>query len=119
MYRLKTSALIEASMMIGAILAGAAEQEVSLIENIAGDVGLAFQIRDDILDVMSTPETLGKPVHSDEKNEKITYVSIMSPEAANDEVLKISKRAVESYRSLKYKNEFLEELIMSLVNREK
>jgi geranylgeranyl diphosphate synthase type II len=119
MYRLKTSALIEASMMIGAILAGAAEQEVSLIENIAGDVGLAFQIRDDILDVMSTPETLGKPVHSDEKNEKITYVSIMSPEAANNEVLKISKRAVESYRSLKYKNEFLEELIMSLVNREK
>lgn len=119
MYMLKTSALIEASMMIGAVLAGAADEEISLIEKIAGDVGLAFQIRDDILDVLGTQETLGKPVNSDKKNEKITYVSIMSPKEANDEVLRISERAVDNYRQLVYKNDFLEELIMRLVNREK
>ena len=119
MYKLKTSALIEASMMIGAILAGASDQDVSQIEQIACNIGLAFQIRDDILDVMSTQEMLGKPVHSDEKNDKITYVSIMSLEEANEEVLKMSKLAVDSYRLLDYKNEFLEELIMRLVYREK
>ena len=119
MYKLKTSALIEASMMIGAILAGASDQDVSQIEQIACNIGLAFQIRDDILDVMSTQEMLGKPVHSDEKNDKITYVSIMSLKEANDEVLKISKLAVDNYRLLDYRNEFLEELIMRLVYREK
>ena len=66
-YRNKTSALIEASMMTGAILAGANEQEVSAVEKAAGNIGLAFQIQDDILDVTSTAEELGKPVHSDEK----------------------------------------------------
>lgn len=119
MYRLKTGALIEASMMIGAVLAGAAEDEISLIEKIAADIGLAFQIRDDILDVMSTQEALGKPVKSDMKNEKITYVSIMSPEEAEAEVLKISQRAVDNYRKLDCKNDFLKELIMRLVYREK
>jgi len=119
MYKLKTGALIEASMMIGAILAGATEQELELIEKIAGDIGLAFQIRDDILDVFSNQETLGKPVHSDMKNDKITYVSIMNPEEANDEVLKISKRALDNYRMLAYRNDFLEELIIRLVYREK
>ena len=69
-YRLKTSALIEASMMAGAVLAGAEEGQVSRMEQIAGKIGLAFQIQDDILDVTSTTELLGKPVHSDEKNRK-------------------------------------------------
>ena len=74
-YRLKTSALIEASMMAGAFRAGAEEGQVSRMEQIAGKIGLAFQIQDDILDVTSTTELLGKPVHSDEKNEKTTYVT--------------------------------------------
>ena len=71
-YRLKTGALIEASMMIGAVLAGADDESVQVVEEIAAKVGMAFQIQDDILDVISTTEVLGKPVHSDEKNEKMT-----------------------------------------------
>lgn len=118
MYHLKTGALIEASMMTGAILAGATDNEIEVIENIAGDIGLAFQIKDDILDVTSTPEVLGKPIHSDEKNEKTTYVSIMDLDSADKEVLMISKRAVDTYVSLPYQNEFLMKLIMKLVNRE-
>lgn len=73
-YRLKTGALIESSMMIGAILAGASSDEVSRVEQIAAKLGLAFQIQDDVLDVTSTLEVLGKPVGSDEKNNKATYV---------------------------------------------
>ena len=74
-YRLKTSALIESSMMIGAVLAGADTGDTEKMEKIARRIGLAFQIQDDILDVTSTTEVLGKPVHSDEKNEKTTYVT--------------------------------------------
>ncbi len=118
MYRLKTGALVEASMMIGAILAGASREEIHRIEQIAGDIGLAFQIRDDILDVTSTPEKLGKPVHSDEKNEKITYVSFMDPDTAGKEVARISSRAMEAFASLPCRNEFLRQLIEMLVNRE-
>ena len=75
-YRLKTSALIEASMMVGAVLAGASDEKIALLERVAGKVGLAFQIQDDILDVVSTTETLGKPVGSDEENRKTTYVTV-------------------------------------------
>lgn len=118
MYLLKTGALIEASMMIGAILAGAGEEEVRQIESIAGDIGLAFQIKDDILDVISTSEALGKPVHSDEKNEKITYVTIMDLEHANKEVVLVSERAIGTFEALPYQNEFLKTLIITLINRE-
>ncbi len=119
MYQMKTGALIEASMMIGAILAGASLEEVNKIETIARDIGLAFQIKDDILDVTSTQEVLGKPIHSDEKNEKATYVTLMNLEKANNEVAFISQRAIENYTALPYKNEFLKELILTLINREK
>ena len=118
MYHLKTGALMEASMMIGVILAGAGNEDVKKIEKIAGDIGLAFQIKDDILDVTSTAEVLGKPIHSDEKNEKITYVTLMNLEGANNEVLLVSKRAIEAYQTLPQKNEFLLNLITRLVNRE-
>ncbi len=118
MYRLKTGALIEASMMIGAILAGASDENIHKIEQIAGDIGLAFQIKDDILDVTSTPEKLGKPVHSDERNEKVTYVTLMDLVSANQEVNRISMNAMQSYESLPYKNEFLKQLISMLIYRE-
>ena len=85
-YRLKTSALIEASMMVGAALAGASEAEIKVIEDSARDIGLAFQIRDDILDVTSTTDELGKPVFSDEKNDKTTYVTIEGIEKAKSDV---------------------------------
>lgn len=118
-YRLKTGALIEASMMIGAVLAGASEQEVQVMEKVAADVGLAFQIQDDILDVISTVEVLGKPIHSDEKNHKTTYVTLEGLEQARKDVEEISGRALETLRGLPKRNEFLEELVNWLIYREK
>ena len=118
-YRLKTSALIEASMLVGAILAGASKEEQDIIAQVAGEIGLAFQIRDDILDVTSTTDELGKPVFSDEKNDKTTYVTIEGIEKAKSDVEEISKRAVSALQSLGRKNDFLEELVLMLVNRKK
>ena len=116
-YRLKTGALIEASMMIGAVLAGADQQEVTILEQIAGEVGLAFQIQDDILDVTSTLEELGKPIGSDEKNQKVTYVSLYGLETAKMQVEKLTEQAVGKIESLQVKNEFLNELLLYLMQR--
>lgn len=118
-YRLKTSALIEGSMMIGAILAGATQEETAQIEVAASDIGLAFQIQDDILDVTSSQEVLGKPVLSDEKNQKSTYVTMEGLEKAKKDVEELSKHAVETMKKLGRKNPFLEELILELISREK
>ncbi len=117
-YRLKTGALLEASMMIGAVLAGATEEQVKVVESIAADVGLAFQIQDDILDVVSTAEVLGKPVLSDEKNEKTTYVTLEGLEKAKADVKMISDRACDTLMGLPGEKEFLSHLIEMLVHRE-
>lgn len=118
-YRLKTGALLEASMMIGAILGGASEEEVKRVEEIASAVGLAFQIQDDILDVTSTSEELGKPVLSDEKNQKTTYVTLVGLDQARADVAEISARAVSLLKELPGENPFLENLITMLVERKK
>lgn len=118
-YKNKTSALIEASMMIGAILAGAGNDRIRQVEKAAGYVGLAFQIEDDILDVTSTQEELGKPIHSDEKNHKTTYVTLEGVKKAQQEVEQLSKEAVAIFDGLEEKNEFLRTLIWELVNRKK
>ena len=118
-YELKTGALLEASMMIGAVLAGAAEEEIRTVEQIASDVGKAFQIRDDILDVTSTLEKLGKPINSDDRNAKTTCVTLKGLEEASREVEIISERDLARHSSLPYKNEFLTELIKALIYREK
>lgn len=118
-YRNKTSALIEAAMMTGAILAGAEEKEVEIIGEAAGKIGLAFQIQDDILDVISTEEELGKPVRSDEKNNKVTYVSLFGIQEASEQVKRLSEEAVSLIRGLYQKNEFLCTLIQELVSRRK
>ena len=118
-YRLKTGALIEASVMIGAVLAGASDEETLKIEEIAGKVGMAFQIQDDILDVTSTTEMLGKPVHSDEKNEKMTYVTLSGIEESKKEVKHLTSEALDTLKGLKYENSFLNELLEWLVYREK
>lgn len=118
-YRLKTGALIEASMLIGAILAGADKKEQECVLKVAGNIGLAFQIQDDILDVTSNLETLGKPVGSDEKNNKATYVAHWGLEKAKEEVKRLSIEAMELLQSLTLENPFLSELLMSLVYREK
>lgn len=118
-YENKTSALIEASMMVGAILAGASQDEVERIETIGNRVGLAFQIRDDILDITSTMEELGKPVFSDEKNHKVTYVTLRGLDQAAGDVGTISEEAVSRLEEFPQKNEFLQELVRYLVNRKK
>ena len=116
-YENKTSALIEASVMVGAVLAGASQKEVSRMERIGNKVGLAFQIRDDILDVTSTMEELGKPVFSDEKNHKVTYVTLKGLPEASKEVERISGEAVEELESFPEKNTFLIRLVKELVDR--
>ena len=118
-YRNKTSALIEAAMMTGAILAGADEKSAAVTEEAAGKIGLAFQIQDDILDVISTDEELGKPVHSDEKNNKITYVTLFGIEEASRQVKELSEDAVSLLRGLNKNNEFLYLLVEKLINRRK
>ena len=118
-YENKTAALIEASMMTGAILAGADAEQVAVIEQAAKKIGLAFQIQDDILDVTSTDEELGKPVHSDEKNHKVTYVTLFGTEKAAAQVAGLSAEAVALLESLNKNNEFLYLLVEKLVNRRK
>ena len=118
-YRLKTGALIESSMMIGAILEGASSDEVSRVEQIAAKLGLAFQIQDDVLDVTSTLEVLGKPVGSDEKNNKATYVTFEGLDKAVSDVERISKEAEEQLDDLGYDDAFLKELFEYLIHREK
>lgn len=118
-YDLKTGALIEASMMIGAILAGATEKEIAIIETSAKKVGLAFQIQDDILDVTSTKEILGKPIHSDEKNEKTTYVTLEGVEKAKEQVENLSTEAISLIKGLNRDNPYLMTLLEKLIYREK
>ena len=115
----KTAALIEASMMIGAILAGASLNEVRKIERCAYNVGLAFQIQDDILDVTGTQEELGKPIGSDEKNNKQTYVTLKGLEESRKEVERLSQEAVEILQEIPGDSSFLTELIHSLIYRTK
>lgn len=116
---LKTGALIEAAMMAGAIIAGATQEEVDVIEQIASDIGLAFQIQDDILDVTGDEKELGKPLHSDEKNNKSTYVQIMGVEEAKNEAERLSIRAMENIKSLGKDESFLLMLIEWLMSRKK
>lgn len=115
----KTAALMQAALMIGGILAGASEEAINKLERAAYDIGIAFQIQDDILDVTSTTEVLGKPVGSDEKNHKLTYVSLHGLDQAKEEVCRLSGEAVHILKGLGEENDFLIELIHSLIKREK
>ncbi len=115
----KTSALIEAAMMIGAILAGADDRQIAEVEKAAYEIGIAFQIQDDILDVTSTLEMLGKPIGSDAKNHKTTYVTLKGLDEAQKEQRELSEHAVDAIRNMGYTNDFLMELITSLVTRQK
>ncbi len=115
----KTAALIQAAMMIGAILAGADQKAVEAMERAAYLIGIAFQIKDDILDVTSSQEVLGKPVGSDERNHKLTFVSLHGLKKAEEEVEKMSREALKILTSFERRNEFLEELVSFLITREK
>lgn len=113
----KTSALLCAALMAGAALAGAKEEELRILEQAGTYVGLAFQIKDDILDVTGDEEQLGKPLHSDEKNEKNTYVALTGIEEAEQKVRQYSGQAVELLDTLPYRNPFLRELLLYLAER--
>ena len=113
----KTAALIQAPLMIGAVLAGADKEAVDKMEQIGYNVGIAFQIQDDILDVTSTLEALGKPIGSDEKNNKETYVTLAGMEKAKEDVASLSHEAIALLQSIPQKNEFLCELLESLITR--
>ena len=117
-FNLKTGALIEAAFMAGAILAGADDRTVEKMEKAGNLIGVAFQIQDDILDVTSTQEVLGKPVLSDEKNHKTTYVTLYGMEKAEKDVIEMSNEALRLIEETG-KNEFLDELVRRLIHREK
>lgn len=116
-YENKTSALIEAALMVGGILAGTTD--IEKLEQIGSKIGIAFQIQDDILDVISSAEELGKPIGSDEKNNKTTYVTLEGIEKAGNEVQKLTDEAVGLLRELTDEKSFLEELFQSLCARRK
>ncbi len=117
-FRLKTGALIEAAFLAGAYLAGCDDETSRKLEKAASLIGFAFQIRDDILDVTSSLEELGKPVFSDEKNNKTTYVTLYGIDKANKDVDEMSKEAIAIIKSIG-ENEFLETLIVNMINRSK
>ncbi len=113
----KTAALIQAALTIGAILAGA--EDISKTEKIGYNVGVAFQIQDDILDKIGDEALLGKPVGSDEKNEKTTYVTLEGLEKAQEDQKQLSEEAIEMLNEITAEKVFLKDLIASLVNRDK
>ncbi len=119
MYALKTGALIEASMEIGAILAGALDSEVETVEKIAADVGLAFQIQDDILDIRGNGDAMGKSVHNDEKNAKITYPVLIGVEEASKVVEEKTEEAVACLDKLPGECDFLKQLLLELIHRDR
>lgn len=114
-YMNKTSALIACSMMTGALIGGASDSELSLIEEAANSIGMAFQVQDDILDITGDSTRLGKPVNSDEKNSKYTYVTIHGIEAAKQYVRDMSERANDIIENLSVREEAPKAELMSLV----
>lgn len=115
----KTAALIQSAMMTGAILAGASDEDVEKIERIGYDIGIAFQIQDDILDVIGNEQTLGKPIGSDEKNNKVTYVTLKGLEQAQADQKALSEEAVSLLASFEKRNPFLEAMVEALITRKK
>ncbi len=118
-YDKKTGALLCASMGVGAILGGADDEEIEKILRVASKVGLAFQIQDDILDITGTLEVLGKPIGSDEKNHKATYVSFEGIQKAKEDEKRLSEEAVKELESIGRECAFLKELILFLIDRVK
>ena len=116
-YEHKTSALLSAALLIGGILGGADDAAIEALDRIGRDLGLAFQIRDDILDVTAEEETLGKPIRSDEKNGKTTYVTLLGVGGAESEVARLTEQALEQLETLPGDGAFLRELAEYLAGR--
>lgn len=118
MYSLKTGAIIKSSVTAGATLAGATENEIKLLENYAEKIGIAFQIVDDILDVTSTQEKLGKLIGSDAANNKTTYLTFKSIDEARKDVEKFTEEAIKSLSLFGNRAIYLIELAKYLTSRE-
>lgn len=116
-YENKTGKLILASMKAGAIIAGATDKQIRQIEQIAYKMGIAFQIQDDILDIIGQEQQIGKPVKSDIKNDKSTYVSIYGLEKAQQDYLDLCSQVLQSLENLGFKNKDIYIYIKSLINR--
>lgn len=115
----KTAALIQASMMVGAVLAGASEEEVAVVEKCAYNIGIAFQIQDDILDVIGDSSELGKQVGSDAQNHKQTYVTLNGLEKSLEDVRRLSEEALKVIGEFIGEHSFLEKLVRELIHRRK
>lgn len=113
----KTAALIQAAMMVGAILAGGTDTEIAAMEKCAYNVGIAFQIQDDILDVLGDSKELGKMTGSDAQNNKQTYVTINGMEQSKKDVRKLSEEAVKILEGIPGNHDFLKQLILALIHR--
>ena len=112
----KTAGLIKAALLAGAAIGGADEDSLKNLEKIGYNIGVAFQIKDDILDVTSTTEILGKPVLSDKKNDKVTYVSLYGLEKSQKDFELLSEEAIELLKKID-NSEFLVEYVNKLINR--
>ena len=117
-YKLKTGALISAACLMGCISAGATEEQMAAASKFAYSLGVAFQIQDDILDIVGDQEKLGKKVGSDEDNNKKTYASIKGIEDAKKDVARLTRSAI-SQLDLFEDSEFIKELSLSLINRDR
>lgn len=118
-YETKTSALLESAFMIGGILAGVSEEKLQKLELMGKNLGIAFQIQDDILDMVGDEEKIGKPVHSDEKNEKSTYAAIHGVEASGQKVKEYTQEALGCLENFEGDSEFLAKLMLWLTERDK
>ena len=115
----KTAALIEAACVMGCVCAGAGEDEIAAAGRYAHCVGIAFQIIDDILDVTSTTDELGKPVGSDRENEKSTYVSLLGIDRCRELADELTAQAVEALGAFKGDTEPLTAFAEALARRRK
>ena len=106
-HRLKTGALLEAACVIGAIAGGGSEAQINAARNYAADLGMAFQIRDDLLDHISSTETLGKPAGSDDANDKTTFYSLMGQDGCEEWIFTYTERAKVTVRAAFEHPEFL------------
>jgi len=118
-YRRKTGGLIIASLQAGAILGGCDDITEAAFKNLGEAIGIAFQVRDDILDVTSTTSVLGKPTGSDARNQKSTYVSIHGMQAAEEEYLRLSQEAQQILASIPCKSDNLHMLVAATIDRTK
>lgn len=117
MYIKKTSCLLEAAAMCGAVLAGADEETVKKAEEYAENLGLAFQIIDDILDCTADEKTLGKPIGSDKKNGKTTFVTLLGLDGAKQKAALLTKKAEDILNGFSGDTSYLNELTEYLLNR--